>query len=470
MPESWRTDELTFLDEEPQPAPQESFATEELEFLDEPTAEPAPEQPAAPDEIEQLTGIPPGGPESGLADTPPEILRSRLRTLAEVGAGIGAGFVPGLQPIAGATLGPRLGLLAARVGMAGLAGGGASLAAESFDPTEGGIEAKVKRAAGTGARTAAGQLVGEGIGAAAKAAAPPLKKFAENQGAKALGLIQSGLRKVGIGRAREMARIALDEGVVTPLASAEKMLARATAVSDDAGAKLGNLRALLDQKGASVDALDLATKVEKELFDWKPGTTEEQVLKKHLEDTITDVLAFADKNGKISASALGELKGYLAGRIYSDPLLSPAALAGRIKPRTEVARGVVQGAEDDLFARLGSPEEAAQFGGAKRTYGAMERAKEALEQRIARDVGNNQVFGLSNQLGAILGGSALGGPAGGAGALTGALGTRFLHQRGNQLSSVAADRLAQVLQSDATDPATRAAVQSILATVYGGER
>lgn len=152
---------------------------------------------------------------------------------------------------------------------------------------------------------------------------------------------------------------------------------------------------------------------------------------------------------KGNASTLARGKKYFGRKTYKDPQ-ERAAYA----TRDEAARGRLQDAEDRTFARVeqntGQKGLAAEFQRQKDVYGAMERlANEkggVTESRVARDIGNNQVFGMTPQLAAI--GGAVGGgelPAG----IT-ALLSRFLYQRGNQLAGLGADRLiADVIQKNA---------------------
>lgn len=394
---------------------------------------------------------------------PPEIERSRVRAALEIGGGVAAGFIPGMQPAAGATLLPRVGLLAARMGLVGAGAAGGSLAAETVDPSESAAQ-MMTRAATSGVTGAAGEGAGALVAASARAAAPAVRRFAETQGAKALGLIQSGFRRATVPGARAMAREALDAGVITPLASAETMLARATAAGDDAGQALGALRDRIDRISPGENVLPLAAQLQRALTDWQPGTSAEAAFRPHLERVVQDLYAYTSPaTGKISAEGLASLKKMLADTVYTDPLLSAAQVTGALRPRTETARGVVQEAEERLARRVLPPDEFAAFGRAKTRYGAMSKAQEALEQRLARDVGNNQVFGLSPLLTGI-GASAYGNPAAG---LLAAFGTRFASQRGNQISATAAQRLVDLATSRAASPAARSAAQAILQSARG---
>jgi hypothetical protein len=143
----------------------------------------------------------------------------------------------------------------------------------------------------------------------------------------------------------------------------------------------------------------------------------------------------------MNASALAELKRTFARRAYGETGRVPETLMGEFAPRTEAARAVVQGAEDDLVARL-RPERADEFQDSKDIYGAMERLVDpkhgVTEAAASRALGNNQVFGLSSQLAGLAGRTPL---EGGLGMML----TKLLWGRGNQMSALASDRLAQAL-------------------------
>ncbi len=464
MPGVYDEKDLTFLDGS------DGFEASELEFLDDaPEAAPGPPRTKI-SAMARSLGL--GVPER---EIPQPDRAAQGRRALETGAALAT------APLTGG-LGGGLTAAAIRAALAGTAGTAASLASESFDPTPqttaapdigpdpDGVIAKVgrllqgrsdavDRALKTGAILGGTELAA-GVSAAA---APILRRGAQGQSAKALGLIQGGLKKIGIDRARRIGQVALDQKIVSPLANAETMLRRAGRLSDDAGRALGNLRKVADSLDAGADAVGVASRVEKVLKDWRPGISEEAVLKKHLDDTVNDILVFADpKTGKLNASALAELKKFLGDRIFTNPMVTPQALTGRIKPRTNIARAQIQKAEEDFVKSTLSAKEFNDFIRIKRAYGDLQTAQSVLKDRIARDLGNNQLFGLSTQLGAITGATAGGGALGGAGAATGAAVTRILHQRGNQFSATALNALSKLAGSRIVDPASRAAALAIL--------
>lgn len=161
----------------------------------------------------------------------------------------------------------------------------------------------------------------------------------------------------------------------------------------------------------------------------------------------------------ISAEGLAVAKRYRAGKAYQNAQQVPETLGGTLGARDEAARAVLQEAEDRLIERV-RPDLAEDFQRQKDIYGAMERLTNprsgATEARASRDLGNNQVFNIP-----MIGGLVRGQDPVEASAI--ALAVRFAHQRGNQIVSVATDRLARLAESRAVDPTTRAAAQWLLA-------
>jgi hypothetical protein len=374
---------------------------------------------------------------------------ANTRTVAEIGAGAAT------APLTGG-----LGILA-RLGIAGAAGAGTSLLSETFDPTS----SPLRTAAGTAARFAAGEGIGSAAARIVSAAAPAVTRFAQNQGAKALGFLGAELRKAGPESARQVAQVALDEGVLSPFSSSETMLARAEGVQDVAGAALKQLRDQIDNLSPGQSVVPILREVSSALRDWRPGVSTEPTLVKHLGDTLQDIASYADPStGKITAHGLAELKKLLADRAYANALQVPETLGGALAPRTEVARGVVQGAEESAAAGAGL---AAPFQRGKDIYGAMARLTDprtgTLTSRVARDLGNNQVFGMGQSLAGIAASAATANPVVGGATL---LGSRLLYQRGNQISATAANRIAKLAASPGAPAGLRSAAQIILQSLY----
>ncbi len=346
--------------------------------------------------------------------------------------------------------------LLARTGIQGALGAAGSLASEAVDPSSSLGQAAGRVALGAGAG-AGGEVLGSAAGATLAKVGPSIGRYAETQAAKALGAIQSELRKLGIGRAREVGREALDSGVVSAFASPETMLKRAEAVNDVAGQTLDRIRNVSDANGGWIGVNNMSARITKELQDWVPGSSVEQAYKAQLGSIVQDVQAYG-QGGVLNASRLAQLKKLVADQVYTDPLISAENLRGVLKPRAELARGALQGAEEEVVEGA-APQLFPDFLANKRTYGATEDMRDLLTGKFAREEGNRGGIGGMSAMLAGLAGTASGGPAVGMGT---ALGGRFLSRRGAQISSTAADSLFRLATNPNTTAATRTAAQGIL--------
>lgn len=384
------------------------------------------------------------------------------RQALEIGLPMAAGMIPGPQQ---ALALPVLARLGGRLGAVALAGKGSSLAAESFDPSASPEEAQER--SDSNARVAMlSELAGRGVAAAAR----PIARAAQTQGAKALGLIQSGFRGAGVPEARAMAQRVLDErNVISTLASGETMQGRAEFSREGIGKMLGMVRDHLDQRGAGVNAITIISQLRNKLLPQVAGLPSEPQVLAQLRQAEQTVMAYARHYGtNIPASVLETIKRDFAKSAGRDALQKlPTDKAW------ETSRAVIQDAEDSLVQGFLGPEGLARFKDLKGRYGALSDATEALkEMRAPRDVGNSWLP-LTAQL---FGGGALGFAAGGdtmgerlAGALGGALLTKFMYSRGNQIAAVTLNRLAKLAGNPATEPTLRAAAQAILQSQRAGD-
>lgn len=379
-------------------------------------------------------------------DMTPEAIGKRARTAAEVGIPTAAGML----------LGPPAGMLS-RAAIMALISGAATIPGLITDPPED-ATAGAKRVAGGAALGAGGELAGLGLSTAARAAGPPLRRLAEHQAIHALGMLPSILRRLGsdfMGDARAVARTALDEGIVSPLASSETMAGRAKAISDRAGAELGNTRAAIDASGAPrVDAGQITGDVDQALNNWRAGRSDENVLNRHLGDTIQDVLAHSDAQATLGARDMAEAKQLLAGRANYHAAPNPNTRGADLAGQSDLARGVLQGAEEAHAAANLTPEALAEFMQNKQKFGAMQELINpdygSLISRMARDAGNSQA-GLLPTIAAAGRGDA-------ASALATLVAARSLSQRGAQGTAVLANHLGNA----ALSPELRAALKALL--------
>jgi hypothetical protein len=388
--------------------------------------------------------------------TPEEQARAK-RLLLEIG----------VPTVAGLFMGPEMAVPTRLAIMAALGGGasaGGLLVEPPKDATEGATRVGVGALSGAG-----GEALGLGLAAGARAAAPPLRRFAENQGMRALGLMYSNLRRLGsdfMNSGRRTARAALDEGVLSPLANSETMAGRAQAVADRTGASVRATRDAIDASGApGVDAGRIMGEIDQLLNNWRPGISDEAVLNRHLGDTLQDVLAHSDSQATLSMADIAALKQLLARRANFHAAPNPSSRGADLAGQSELARGVAQGFEEAQAASNLTLEEFEQFIRDKQLHGAMQElidpAYGALTARVARDAGNSQA-GLLPTVAA-----AGRDPVSALGTL---LAARTLSQRGNQVAAVGADRLAEKLLTPELQAALIALMQSGAQAATQGSR
>lgn len=381
---------------------------------------------------------------------PSQILSSAARVGEESRAtglddeSVRTGLEVGL-PMAAAPFTGGLPLLARMAVMAGIGAGGATAGALA-DPPATAAEG-LQRVGVNAGMSAIGEPVSAGLGIAGRGIANRLSPFATDQARRALGFLFSNLRRLGdepLDSANEVARIALDEGIIGPLTSTGTMARRAQALSDSARDGLASARQQIDASGVEVDAGRIIQELDQSLSNWRPGVSDEPALAGHLGDVVNDTIVHGDvATGGLGAQDLADLKKLFAARskFHSTPAgASSADLAGQ----SRLARDTTQGFEEALAARALSPEDFERFLGDKRLYGAMQElidpAFGALASRELKDASLNQVFGMTPQL-ARLASPTLGGQ------LLNMLASRGMWMRGNQIAASLADTTAKGLMT-----------------------
>ncbi len=100
-----------------------------------------------------------------------------------------------------------------------------------------------------------GAILSKGINAGVKAASPKVSKWAENFAAKALGLERGTANKIikkdGVEKINELGRYALDNELLSPLASVDDVLERNNALKDSLLSTRNNYLKNIDEAGAS---------------------------------------------------------------------------------------------------------------------------------------------------------------------------------------------------------------------------
>ncbi len=316
-------------------------------------------------------------------------------TTGEVGGAIGSAFIPGANIAKGA------GLLKTALHAAAL-GGATGLGYSDAD-----------NAKDLAIDTGKSALTGGALGAGAHVVGPMINKgithFADEAGqtaawlaGKSLGAERGTRRSIGNKIVNKAGRQALDEGILSPFANTEDMIARNKAVQIKGGDLMNEAYSAVDDAGASTfNPLDAATDVENKLGDFyrspiNRGETNQ------LENTIESILMRGDGNIPIKeAQALKEELGKVAN--WKNNL--------NVSDKEKMAReayGIVSGHIDDAVKNGAEAIDAAglneTLNQGKKLYGNSKTAEKLLDIKQAREQGNN-LFGLTD---AITGAGALG--------------------------------------------------------------
>lgn len=309
-------------------------------------------------------------------------------TSGEVGATIASALIPGTAIAKGASL-ANVALKSALLGAA--TGAGYS---EKEDVAD------IAKDAAKGAATSAV------LGAGAKVAAPyagraiekvgdRFKGAADKLAARALGAERGTIKKLGAEKVYAAGRQALDEGVVSPLASAEKMAQRNAAIKQKGGEKMSEIYKAIDDKNLSTfNPLDVATKIEDDLgnFYRSPINRGET---KQLENTLESVLMRGDKPIPLKeAQALKEELGRAANWKNNLNITEKEKMA---RSAYKIVSNEIDRATEEGAKQLGSGEMSKLLSQGKKLYGNAKTSEKLLENRIAREQGNN-LFGLTDTI------------------------------------------------------------------------
>lgn len=302
--------------------------------------------------------------------------------------------------------------------------------------------------------TALGSAIGGATGVAGKAISKiPFQKAAtyigdklgetaERLAARGLGAERGTIKKLGDEEVRAAGRYALDEGIVTPLASTDDMIARNSLIQRDAGNQMGSVYKTIDDAGASTfNPLDVATKVEKKVGDfWRSPINRGET--RQLENTLDSILMRSPEGGNIPLSEAQILKQEL-GKVAN--WKNKVSITDKEKMARD-AYGVVSSAIDEATEQGANKIEA---GGLKETlqeaknlFSKSKTAEELLENKNAREQGN-RLFGLTDN---IIGGASIGAaPATGGASLAIPIGKKVIERYGINTGATLADNLSDIV-------------------------
>lgn len=235
----------------------------------------------------------------------------------------------------------------------------------------------------------AGGAVREGLESAATGA----EESALGWGAKALGANQQLLNKLGRDKVRGAVRYTLDEGVISPLASAETMAARNEAKGAEGGKMMGDVYEAIDSKGASTfNPQTVKNKVAEEL---EPNyrTPINKGEWGQLDNTLESIAARGTDN--ISMKEAQALKKEIASVAYPRGAVGTTPKQLMAQDAYRVINKSIDEAADAGSEIIGVQglKELLQKG--KKLYGNAETTDKLLSKRLNREEGNH-LFGLTD--------------------------------------------------------------------------
>lgn len=274
--------------------------------------------------------------------------------------------------------------------------------------------------------------------------APKLGEIAENQSARAMGAERGTVKSLGADKVQAIGRYGLDNGIVTPLASTEDMLARNAAVQSNAGKAMGDVYGQIDQAGASTfNPLDTAVAVDNKIGDfWRSPINKGET--NQLENTLNSILMRADQTGtnSIPLSAAQELKEELGKVANWKNTLNVTDKEQMARSAYGVVSDALDSAADSGSKTIGKDGLLKTLQDARATYSGSKGADTLLQNKQARELGN-KMFGITDTIAAA--GGAVFGPAGAVGVVA----TKKLAERyGAATSASTANFLSQVLEKN----------------------
>lgn len=306
--------------------------------------------------------------------------------------------------------------------------------------------------AATGA--ALGGVIGKGIEKAspyiaqgAEAVGNKGKQLAERFAARAVGAERGTVKKLGQDKIQEIGRYALDEKLLSPLASTDDVIARNAAAKAKGGAKMEQVYSAIDDANASTfNPRNVAEKIDDQLGDFYRSPInkgEASQLDNTIESIMMRVGSDADSIPLKEAQALKQELGKVAN--WKNNL--------NITEKEKMAREAykIVSKSIDEAAELGSKtigkdglQEVLASG--KKLYGNAKGAEELLTNKLAREQGN-KLIGLTDTIaGTGAAGASL--ASGGTGiipALAMVAGKKGLEKYGSQNAALLADKISKEL-------------------------
>ena len=330
----------------------------------------------------------------------------------------------------------------------GLVSGGATLGA-----VQGAGNSEAADLTGLAKDTAFGGLVGGVVGKGVEVASPTIAKSAKYAGdklkggaeslmARALGAERGTIKKMGIDKVRAAGRYALDEGLPSPLANTEDLIARNAAKMDEGGKMMGKAYDAIDDAGASTfNPLEVASKVDNQIggFYRSPINRGET---NQLENTLESILMRGE--GNIPIKEAQALKEELQKVANWKNTLNPTDKEKMARQAYGIVSSEIDSAIQNASGVVDSAGLAETLKQGKKLFSNAKTAEGLLENKLAREQGN-KMFGLTD---AITGGAALGygGVTDDWGTAAGIMaGKKALGKYGAQNAAMLADKISKTL-------------------------
>lgn len=277
-------------------------------------------------------------------------------------------------------------------------------------------------------------------------ASDALEAAAEKQSAKAMG---AGTKEFkDIEAVRRFGRQGLDEGVVTPMASTEKMLSRAEAIRAKAGEGMEGVYNAIDDSGArSFNPLETAAK-----FDDQFSPTYRTPINKsevnQLENTIESILARGNDNISLKdAQKLKEEIGAVAFPKGKRPI-DPTPKQQMAMDAYSVVNKSIDDATSQGASKLNNPELSQLLKASKKGYSFGRQSEDLLTNKLAKEESGS---GIAAQINNAVDYAQLVGAYFTGGLTLGTLATKkageALIQKRNQLSATGFDKLSRILSN-----------------------
>ncbi len=322
---------------------------------------------------------------------------------SEIGGAIATSFIPGVAAAKGASVAN----IAARGALEGAAYGLGNSEAESL---KGLAKDTALGGAFGGAGGAAGAAIGKGVSKGATAVrnkllrSKLLQKIGDKSddaalyfGGKALGADKARINKIGADKVRDVTRYAIDEGIIAPPSltanSTESLMSRNRKALSEAGESIGDIYKTIDDKAlSSFDPTVVKTQTEEALGGFYNSPLNRSARNQY-ENTLEAIASRGE--GNIPLKVAQELKEELGRAANWKNKLVVSEKEQLARDAYGIVNKALEEATDSGADSLGDASLKEVYKKAKKAYGYNKTIEELLDNKEAREQGNN-FFGLGD--------------------------------------------------------------------------